>query len=102
MLPPDDLSFDHWSLALESDIRELRINSLKRQLEASQLLCASLTTELRVACLTPLQKEALTDRWDNALRESRNLQLELDLLQGQQTLEGQEAEMRLATSTAAD
>jgi hypothetical protein len=81
---------------LESDIRELRIHTLKTQLEVCQRVCATLTTELQVAYLTPLQKETLARRWDSALKESRNLQLAIDMLEGQQT------ETRLAASAAAD
>jgi hypothetical protein len=70
---------------LESVIRELRIHTLKTQLEVCQLVCASLAQELQAAYLTPEEKTALARRWDKALKESRNLQLAVDMLEGQET-----------------
>jgi hypothetical protein len=106
MLPPDDSSFDHRSLALESDIRELRISSLKRQLEVCMRVCASLTTEFQVARLPPGQRETLPHRLDIAWKEIRHLQLAIDMLQRQQMPEGQgtdqQTETRVPASAATD
>jgi hypothetical protein len=76
---------------LDSATRNLRIDTLKTQLEVCRLVCASLAKEIQVPYLTPEEKAALAHRWDKALKESRNLQFAID------TLQGQETESRFAT-----
>jgi hypothetical protein len=73
---------------LESVIRNLRIQTLKTQLEVCQLVCVSIARELRADYVAPEQKAVLAHRWDKALKESRNLQLAIDMLEGQETEAG--------------
>ncbi len=70
---------------METLIRNLRIRTLKSQLEVCQFVCASLANELRAANLTPAEKTALADRWEKALKEVRGLQLAIDMLDHQET-----------------
>jgi hypothetical protein len=71
---------------LESGIHDLRIDTLKTQLDVCQLVCASLDKELQDSSdLTLEEQAALAHRWDHALKESRSLQLAIDMLEGQET-----------------
>jgi hypothetical protein len=70
---------------LDSDIRKLRIQTLKTQLEVCQLVCVCIARELQAAYVMPEQKAVLAHRWDKALKESRNLQLAIDMLEGHET-----------------
>jgi hypothetical protein len=72
-------------LALESAIHDLRIDTLKTQRDVCQLVCASLDKELQASDLTLEEQAALAHRWDHALKESRSLQLAIDMLEGQET-----------------
>jgi hypothetical protein len=69
---------------MESATRNLRIHTLKSQMDVCQLVCATLANELQVADLTLEQKAALARRWDKALNESRGLQHALDMLERQE------------------
>jgi len=73
---------------LESAIRNLRIQTLKAQLNVCQLVCASLAKEIQSSSLTLEEKAALAHRWGKALNETRGLQHAID------TLEQQEVETR--------
>ena len=71
---------------MESGIHDLRIDTLKTQLDVCQLVCASLDKELQDSSdLTLEEQAALAHRWDHALKESRSLQLAIDMLEGQET-----------------
>jgi hypothetical protein len=70
---------------LDYATRTLRIDTLKTQLDVCRLVCVTLAKELEVPYLTPSKKAELAHRWDKAMKESRNLQLAIDMLQGQGT-----------------
>ena len=70
---------------MEPVILQLRIQSLKAQLDVCQLVWASLARELHTSHLTSEQKAALNRRWDIALKESRDLQHAIDMLERQET-----------------
>ena len=71
---------------MESAIHDLRIDTLKTQRDVCQLVCASLDKELQNSSdLTLEEQAALAHRWDHALKESRSLQLAIDMLEGQET-----------------
>ena len=76
---------DYWSLALDYATRNLRIDTLKTQLDVCRFVCASLAKAIQADHLTPEEKAALAQRWDKALKEGRNLQFALDMLRGQGT-----------------
>ena len=76
---------DHRRLALDYATRTLRIDTLKTQLDVCRFVCASLAKAIQADHLTPNEKAALAQRWDNALKEGRNLQLAIDMLRGQET-----------------
>jgi hypothetical protein len=65
--------------------RNLRIDTLKTQLDVCRFVCASLANAIRADHLTPEEKAALAHRWDKALKEGRNLQVAIDMLRGQET-----------------
>jgi hypothetical protein len=73
---------------LDSDIRNLRIQTLKTQLHVCRLVCESIANELRADYVATEQKAVLAHRWDKALKESRNLQLAIDMLEAQETEAG--------------
>jgi hypothetical protein len=79
---------------LDSATRNLRIDTLKTQRDVCRFVCASLAKEIQADNLTPMEKAALAQRWDKALKEGRNLQFAIDMLRGQET------ESRLATIQA--
>ncbi len=68
---------------MESAICNLRIRTLKSQLDACQLERQAIADELLAAGLTLEQKTALARRWGKALIESRDLQLAIDMLEQQ-------------------
>ena len=71
---------------MESSIHDPRIDTLKTQLDVCQIVCASLDKELQDSSdLTLEEQAALAHRWDHALKESRSLQLAIDMLEGQET-----------------
>jgi hypothetical protein len=76
-------------LALKSGIHDLRhdlrVDTLKTQLDVCQIVCASLDKELQASHLTLEEQAALAHRWDNALKESRSLRLAIDMMEGQET-----------------
>jgi hypothetical protein len=76
---------DYWSLALDYATRNLRIDTLKTQLDVCRFVCASLAKAAQADHLTPAEKAALAHRWDKALKEGRNLQLAIEILRGQET-----------------
>lgn len=57
---------------------------LKGQLIARQHQCDSLAKEFQAATLTPRQRASLAGRWDEALKASHALQLDLHLKERQQ------------------
>ncbi len=69
---------------MESVIRNLRIQTLKSQLDVCHLVCATVANELRAADLAPEHRATLARRWDKALDESRGLQRAIDLLERQE------------------
>ena len=72
-------------LALKSGIHDLRVDTLKTQMDVCQLVCESLDKELQASHLTLEEQAALAHRWDNALKESRSLRLAIDMMEGQET-----------------
>jgi hypothetical protein len=73
---------------MESAICNLRIRTLKSQLDACQLERQAIADELLAAGLTLEQKTALARRWGKALIESRDLQLAIDMLEQQKMVPG--------------
>jgi hypothetical protein len=69
---------------MESVIRNLRIQTLKSQLDVCQFVCATVANELKAAELTLEKKASLARRWGKALVESRSLQHEIDRLERQE------------------
>lgn len=68
---------------MELAICNLRIRTLKAQLDACQLERQAIADELLAPGLTLEQKTALARRWGKALIESRDLQLAIDMLEQQ-------------------
>ena len=73
---------------MESAICNLRIRTLKSQLDACQRERQAIADELLAAGLTLEQKTALARRWGKALIESRDLQLAIDMLEQQKMVPG--------------
>jgi hypothetical protein len=69
---------------MESAIHNLRIHTLKTQLDVCRLVCASLSKEMQGANLTLEQKAGMAYRWGKALNESRGLQNAIDALERQE------------------
>lgn len=69
---------------MESAICNLRIRTLKSQLDACRLVREAIADELQSADLTLEQKMTLARRWGKALIECRDLQLAIDMLEQQE------------------
>jgi len=63
---------------LKSILRILRSRTLNARMALLQRTCATLAKEFEDANLSPEQKKAIDQRWDNAMKEIRELRLLLN------------------------
>ncbi len=65
---------------MEPFLHRLKIQSVKAQLTALRLECASLAHKFEAGGLTDEHKAVMVRRWENALQESHALQTNLEQL----------------------